>query len=60
MIKQSELAREFGKGGNGMFYILRNLECQGLERQTAVLDSSEEGDIDNKTAVKTTMVHLSR
>lgn len=60
-ITQSQLARDFGKGGNGIFYILRNLECQGLvTRQTAVVHTSEEGDMDSKTAVTTNMVYLSR
>uniref|UniRef100_A0A7N0V6S9 B-block binding subunit of TFIIIC domain-containing protein n=1 Tax=Kalanchoe fedtschenkoi TaxID=63787 RepID=A0A7N0V6S9_KALFE len=63
-ITQSQLAKEFGKGGNGIFYILRNLECQGLiSRETAVVHTTgicDEGDMDSKTAVTTNMVYLSR
>ncbi|CAM8992734.1 unnamed protein product [Rhodiola kirilowii] len=62
-ITQSQLAKEFGKGGNKIFYTLKSLECQGLiTRRDAVVRTTQvsDGDVYNRVAVTTNMVYLSR
>lgn len=63
-ITQNQLAKEFGIEGKNLFYILRNLECQGLiVRQSAVVktkDACEEGESRNSASVTTNLVYLSR
>ncbi|KAL9662642.1 hypothetical protein QQ045_027475 [Rhodiola kirilowii] len=62
-ITQSQLAKEFGQGGNKIFYTLKSLECQGLiTRRDAVVRTTQvsNGDVDNRVAVTTNMVYLSR
>lgn len=63
-ITQSQLAKEFGLEGNEIFYVVRSLECQGLiVRQSTVVrrkGTSNEGEVENSSAVTTNMLYLYR
>ncbi|RZC49100.1 hypothetical protein C5167_017528 [Papaver somniferum] len=65
-VTQSQLAKEFGMKGNNIFYVVRNLECQGLVvRQSTTVRTKEsvvEGEsVSNNTSiVHTNLIHLYR
>lgn len=63
-ITQSQLAKEFGMEGKNFFYVVKNLECQGLiVRQAAVVKTKEtcdEGESRNIPCVTTNLMYLSR
>lgn len=63
-ITQNQLGKEFGIEGKNLFYIVRNLECQGLiVRQSAVVrtkEASNEGDLKNSPCVITNIMYLYR
>ncbi|KAL5579539.1 hypothetical protein UlMin_011981 [Ulmus minor] len=62
-ITQSQLAKELGIEPRNFFYVLRNLECQGLiVRQSAVVKTKEscnDGESRNCPSVTTNLVYLS-
>ncbi|KAJ0006939.1 hypothetical protein Pint_29068 [Pistacia integerrima] len=63
-LTQNQLAKEFGIEGNNLFYIVRNLECNGLiVRQPAVVRTREagsEGEPKNSSCVTTNLMYLYR
>ncbi|MCL7041505.1 hypothetical protein MKW94_017459 [Papaver nudicaule] len=68
-VTQSDLAKEFDMKGNNFFYVVRNLECQGLVvRQSTMVttarteESTMEGEsVSNNTPiVHTNLIHLYR
>lgn len=63
-ITQSQLAKEFGIEGKNLFYVVRNLECQGLiVRQSAVVRTKEAGnerEPRNSQSVTTNLMYLYR
>ncbi|KAG6733311.1 hypothetical protein I3842_01G220300 [Carya illinoinensis] len=63
-ITQSQLGKEFGIEGKNLFYVVRNLECQGLiVRQSAVVrtkDACNEGEQKNCPSVTTNLMYLYR
>ncbi|XP_026386894.1 uncharacterized protein LOC113282160 isoform X2 [Papaver somniferum] len=65
-VTQSQLAKEFGMKGNNIFYVVRNLECQGLVvRQSTMVrtkESAMEGEsVSNNTSiVHTNLIYLHR
>ncbi|OVA13387.1 B-block binding subunit of TFIIIC [Macleaya cordata] len=65
-ITQSQLAKEFGMKGNNIFYVVRNLEVQGLiVRQSTIVrtkEASTEGESSSKNTsiVNTNLIHLYR
>lgn len=63
-ITQSQLGKEFGIEGKNLFYVVRNLECQGLiVRQSAVVRTKEagnEGEPKNSQSVTTNLMYLYR
>ncbi|XP_057977726.1 uncharacterized protein LOC131164495 isoform X2 [Malania oleifera] len=63
-ITQSQLAKELGKNANNMFFVVRNLECQGLvTRHSTVMRTKKacsEGESNNSSAVTTNMIYLCR
>ncbi|XP_026379242.1 uncharacterized protein LOC113273868 [Papaver somniferum] len=65
-VTQSQLAKEFGMKGNNIFYVVRNLECQGLVvRQSTTVrtkESAVEGESvsSNTSIVHTNLIHLYR
>jgi general transcription factor 3C polypeptide 1 len=63
-ITQSQLGKEFGIEGKNLFYVVRNLECQGLiVRQSAVVRTKEacnEGEPKNSPCVITNIMYLYR
>ncbi|KAF6147295.1 hypothetical protein GIB67_009778 [Kingdonia uniflora] len=64
-ITQSQLAKEFDKKGNSIFYIVKNLECQGLiVRQSTIVKTkeitSEAEDGLKNTSMNTNLIHLYR
>ncbi|OVA13386.1 B-block binding subunit of TFIIIC [Macleaya cordata] len=65
-ITQSQLAKEFGMKGNNIFYVVRNLEVQGLiVRKSTIVrtkEASTEGESSSKnnSIVNTSLIHLYR
>lgn len=63
-LTQNQLAKEFGIEGKNLFYIVRNLECNGLiVRQPAVVRTREagsEGEPKNSSCVTTNLMFLYR
>ncbi|OVA06628.1 B-block binding subunit of TFIIIC [Macleaya cordata] len=65
-ITQRQLAKDFGMEGNNIFYIVRNLECQGLiVRQSTIVRTKEaateqDSGSKNTSIVNTNLIHLYR